>query len=138
MGRYYLKNGFKICPKCLENKEAAAFGFRSSGKINSWCISCKRENSKKWSLKRTPEYDRNANLKAKFNITLDDFKSMLDAQGGVCAICKQTNGDKPLCVDHCHATGSVRKLLCNKCNTGLGMFRDNPEYLAEAIKYLGG
>ena len=53
---------------------------------------------------------------------------------GVCHIC----GD-PLTtphVDHCHTTGLVRGILCNNCNTGIGMFRDNPELLRAAIDYL--
>lgn len=51
----------------------------------------------------------------------------------VCQICGSTEN---LCIDHCHTTSKVRGLLCSKCNIGLGMFRDNTEYLAEAIKYL--
>lgn len=50
-----------------------------------------------------------------------------------CQICGST---EKLCIDHCHSSSKVRGLLCSKCNLGLGMFRDNIEYLAEAIKYL--
>jgi hypothetical protein len=59
---------------------------------------------------------------------------MFDAQQGCCAIC----GDAPekLVIDHCHRKGSVRKLLCGGCNTGLGMFQDDPERLSKAIQYL--
>lgn len=39
-------------------------------------------------------------------------------------------------VDHEHSTGKIRGLLCQECNTGLGKFRDNPLFLANAIKYL--
>lgn len=54
-----------------------------------------------------------------------------------CAICGE-NKTEILCVDHDHKTGVIRGVLCKKCNLGLGMFRDNPEYLATAIEYLRG
>lgn len=75
-----------------------------------------------------------------------DYRTLFMRQGGKCAICKvappggvfRENEKATLCVDHDHATGEVRGLLCGQCNTGLGMFRDNPANLQRAIEYLGG
>ena len=55
-----------------------------------------------------------------------------------CAICgNEGNGKwKKLCVDHCHTNLKVRGLLCNKCNTGIGYFKDSPELLNKAIQYI--
>ena len=65
---------------------------------------------------------------------------MLDSQNGVCAVCK-TKPDfktwkKRLSIDHCHVTGRVRGLLCDPCNSGIGMLKDDPSILENAIKYL--
>ena len=65
------------------------------------------------------------------------YMQMMDSQGGRCAICARTNaGKRRLAVDHDHATGAVRGLLCNSCNTALGAFGDNPEMLKRAMDYL--
>jgi hypothetical protein len=50
----------------------------------------------------------------------------------------QNTGISRLSVDHCHNTGKIRGILCTKCNTGLGSFKDNIELLMNAIKYLKG
>lgn len=41
-------------------------------------------------------------------------------------------------VDHCHKTGKVRGILCAECNSGLGKFKDRPEFLIKAVEYLLG
>jgi hypothetical protein len=59
-----------------------------------------------------------------------------------CGICATFVTDAPedirqkACADHCHTTGVLRGVLCNRCNTALGMFKDSPERLAGAIRYL--
>lgn len=58
---------------------------------------------------------------------------MLAEQGGVCAICRAAPAAH---VDHDHATGAVRALLCFNCNGGLGQFRDDPDTLREAAEYV--
>ena len=57
---------------------------------------------------------------------------------GYCEICggPPTGRTKRLSIDHDHATGAFRGLLCGHCNTGLGMFKDNPNLLEKAIQYL--
>lgn len=81
---------------------------------------------------------RDTTLRRTFGITLEEYLKIHDEQGGCCAICNKSvseNG-KALAVDHCHSTGKIRGLLCDLCNRGLGMFRDNPDSLITAIQYL--
>jgi hypothetical protein len=83
---------------------------------------------------------RDHHLVRNYGINRTEFDRMLVAQGGKCAICgHEPTGearDKVLHVDHDHVTGAVRALLCAKCNTGLGAFRDEPGLLEKAIDYL--
>jgi len=68
------------------------------------------------------------------------FQALLQAQNGVCGICQNSAADlgqHRLVVDHDHATGRVRGLLCRICNLGLERFKDDPTLLISAIKYLG-
>ena len=84
-----------------------------------------------------PEEFRRKRLEREFGITLVDYDQMLAAQGGGCAICGGLSSDgRRLAVDHDHATGVVRGLLCADCNRGLGIFDDDPECLQAAISYL--
>lgn len=72
---------------------------------------------------------------SKYGIPLSEYNRMASEQNSMCRICGEVGEN--LFVDHSHATGKVRGLLCNNCNAGLGMFRDNPEFLVSAISYLG-
>jgi hypothetical protein len=65
---------------------------------------------------------------------LADYEIMLKRQGGACAICRKTG--VPLCVDHCHLTRKVRRLLCTQCNSVLGFCNDDPNILLAAAAYL--
>lgn len=66
---------------------------------------------------------------------------MLTAQGMCCAICK-TDKPRGLCnqwhIDHDHATGKVRGILCTACNRAIGIFRDDPDVVWAAYAYLTG
>lgn len=81
---------------------------------------------------------RDASLQRAYGIRTKDYDEMLEAQGFCCALCgsKDPKGKGRFHVDHCHATGKVRALLCTYCNLGLGHFRDSPELLEAAIIYL--
>lgn len=82
-------------------------------------------------------------LRYRYGITLDDYERMLAAQGGGCAICARLPADAGnpehwtdvLCVDHCHATGKVRGLLCNDCNLAIGRGK-SPETLERMASYV--
>jgi hypothetical protein len=65
-----------------------------------------------------------------------DYDALLESQGGVCAVCGKPS-KKTLCVDHCHSTGTIRGLLCRKCNLGLGCLADDQATLIAALAYLG-
>lgn len=93
--------------------------------------------------KTNPDNVRNTALKKAFGITLEGFNSMLVTQNQVCAICgnpetiHNSRGHlMNMHVDHDHATGKIRALLCSKCNNGLGCFRDNTDVMQKAIDYL--
>ena len=78
---------------------------------------------------------RASHLRRWFGITEEQYYCMLTEQEQRCAICRGKD-KRALAVDHCHTTGKIRGLLCSKCNTGLGLFRDNPCLLEQAVDYL--
>lgn len=109
------------------------------------------ENRDKISKQQKEYYESNKDnirkkyLRDKYKITLEQYNKMLEEQDYVCAICKQHNAaGQALSVDHDHKCcpgarscgDCVRALLCSKCNTGLGQFRDDEDYLQEALNYI--
>lgn len=83
-------------------------------------------------------YQRQKFDKHKYNLTPEHKLAIIEAQQNCCAICKYQFGQKigDMHVDHCHSTGKVRGMLCDKCNRGLGYFKDNPKSLRMAAEYI--
>lgn len=80
---------------------------------------------------------RSYRRRIKYGMTISEHSRLLTMQGGLCAICRDSNYDKDrLFVDHNHETGRVRGLLCLKCNTALGMTKEDPFVLMNMIEYL--
>jgi hypothetical protein len=77
---------------------------------------------------------RKRDLQRKYGLSVEQYQAMRAAQGGCCAIC----GDSPkiLVVDHDHDTGRPRRLLCRKCNAGIGFLGDDPALTLAATLYL--
>jgi len=101
-------------------------------------VSYHREYMREWKKRH---YDfakgKDAQLRIKFGITYADYQEMVRAQDGGCAICgEECPSGRQLAVDHDHATGRVRGLLCGPCNSGLGHFRDRVALLRAAADYL--
>jgi hypothetical protein len=80
---------------------------------------------------------RAMNLRHLYGVTSVQYAEMRAAYGDMCAICRRTcdTGDR-LGVDHDHRTGRVRGLLCRRCNSALGFFRDDIDLIKAAVRYL--
>ena len=113
----------KKCPKCLRIKHLTHHGEREL---------CKR------CYEKDRQGDLALQLRVLYGITLDDFHAMLDQQSGLCALCGRPprKREKRLRVDHDHTTGKVRGLLCNACNSALGLLQDSPDLLRKAADYI--
>lgn len=85
--------------------------------------------------KNNPRAVVSAKLKSAFGITLEQYEELSLSQNESCAICgtPQIEQRKKMAVDHDHATGKVRALLCHNYNVGIGNFKDNPQILTKAI-----
>jgi hypothetical protein len=131
----------KRCSKCGETKPRTAFNNEVSRKkdgLQAWCKECHNV----W--KRTPagrKIQRRANLRRRYDLSLEDFHTFVLAQGGSCAL--PSCGRPATNLDHDHAKrkgepGFVRGILCHLHNAALGAFNDDPVGLADAIAYLRG
>jgi Recombination endonuclease VII len=139
-----LENG-KVCTKCLVWKEDKQYSQKNAtGRkraFQSRCKTCSIEDSVLWREKQSPERLKDLYYKRTYNLSLNQFTTLLAQQEGLCAICKRQlvlenlTGDSAV-VDHCHVSGKVRGILCNECNRGLGYFRDKISSLLSAATYL--
>ena len=84
------------------------------------------------------KYQRECYDRFKYNLEPEQKQALIARQNNSCAICQYQFGQKSgdMMVDHCHTSGAVRGLLCDRCNRGLGYFRDNPSFLKNAADYL--
>lgn len=92
---------------------------------------------KRHSLSNEERYQRDKkNQLSKLGVTIEHYNRMLEEQDGKCAICKGTDHDRCLAVDHDHVLGHIRMLLCSKCNMGIGLFNHSSILMQEAVEYL--
>lgn len=130
----------KRCSVCKETKDTSNFythkiirdGFRPECKVCTLSRNMKYRNSD-IGKKKSKESSYKHILHKIYRMSNDDFNSMLVKQDYKCKICSST---RKLVVDHCHLTNKVRGLLCYKCNTGLGLFNDNPDLISKALLYI--
>lgn len=147
------EDSLKACRKCGAEKPLRDFSLsrRATATTNavyrSDCKACCSTRAQQWfadNPDRAAASRRRHNLASNYGLTEEDYKELLRQQGGVCAIC---GNDEPnehgrtgtkfrLSVDHCHTTGRVRGLLCQKCNRAIGLLNDSADLLRKAIGYL--
>lgn len=125
--------GCKWCPDCdqvLPNEEFSRNRNTKTG-LNTYCKPC--HNARSRASLGTVGGSRTYHLKRRYGITAEDADRMLAEQDGLCDICERRPA---VHVDHDHATGKVRGLLCFNCNAGLGHFRDDADVMTLALGYL--
>lgn len=129
---------------CHTYKPADEFGRETkSMRLRSYCSKCRCVLARQTRAKKLIELNVESLgltvVMARFGLSHVDYYSILAGQNGRCLICASDSpgkGHKRFLVDHDHATGKLRGLLCTYCNTGIGMFRDRPDLMLAAIKYL--
>ena len=131
----------KHCSDCDKDKEISEFvrdASRPDGYKNR-CKECHNIRNRRWYTTthgvNVSKKNYRKQLLKKYGLTPAQYEDLWNAQNKCCAICSQPS-DTNLYVDHCHATGLARGLLCRTCNLGLGMFRDDPDLLEVALSYL--
>jgi len=123
----------KPCKKCN-----ATLRYKS----NNACVSCERKRCRLTNYKQQHKQHQSSDDYKKrrreykyrylYGLSTEEMFSM--RQSSICPICLAK--PKRFCVDHDHQTGKVRGLLCYRCNTGLGLFLENPDVLKRAVYYL--
>ncbi len=123
----------KTCPDCGQLFSLEDFPSNTSvadGR-GSYCKPC--HNARGQRDRERAGGSRYYHLKGRYGLTRADFDAMMRAQGGMCAACRTRTADH---VDHDHATGRVRGLLCFTCNVALGNVQDDEGRLNGLIGYL--
>lgn len=133
----------KRCSKCKKTKGTSQFHtqrrWRDRIEYYSMCKVCWRQyvreyrSSDKWLVHRF-----NRDYRGKAHITIEEYAALHRKQKGLCAICHGPPSGRfqRLAIDHDHATGAIRGLLCSSCNMGLGYFKDAGSALRAAARYL--
>jgi len=119
----------KTCSRCKVEKPTDRFSKRNGRPLGlqSKCKDCEREVRMKY-------YRPHDTTRRKLGITEDQYDALMTTTH--CQICQVPLVKK--CIDHCHTTNKVRGVLCNNCNTALGLVGDNLDTLARMIEYLNG
>ena len=128
---------WKRCVKCEQQLSRDKFYVRKeTGRPASWCKRCIYKANRERRLADGGRAQGVSLRRFRYGLEPADIEAMAQEQGHRCAICRRERGSRDLHIDHDHATGRVRGLLCPSCNMGLGQFRDSDEMLMAAITYL--
>lgn len=120
---------------CRQEKPSGEFyidNTRVDG-LHRCCKTCYKLHRKRWQRNNLARY-----LERTYGLTEARYLEILESQGSKCPGCGLTPEElgARLVVDHDHATGKIRGLLCVACNAALGQVRDNPVILASLVEYL--
>lgn len=135
--RKYKQEWAKKNPTGRAKQDQATRNWQQSNreKIRKWNKAYKRQRAAD-RPEQFKAYERKCRLKRMYKVTPEWFNEQSTKQNGLCAICNRPPGQKGLCIDHCHETGKVRKLLCSQCNTGLHKMERDIQWFRKAQDYL--
>jgi len=133
-----IAQGFKVCSICSIRKPLAEFHKKSNSPngYKAECGTCAKARWQDWADKNREtlrESDRRRHYQREYGLSKPEAGQLVESRQGTCQICK-TNCQ--IVIDHNHATGQIRGLLCSKCNSILGFAADRVEILEAAIQYL--
>jgi len=137
----------KVCKRCGELKPLSTFGphKHTRDKLNTICKPCAVQRTLAWQRANPDRSKPDWPSYRRHGLSDQDFQSLLDSQGGVCAVCgRPPRPGERLAVDHdhgcCPGTWScgkcVRGLLGQPCNQAAGMLRDSPTLADKLADYL--
>lgn len=145
----------KTCTTCKIQKPKSEYhtSKRHKGGYKDICKDCCREYSRNYHKNMSPEAkerkkknSRNNSYKRKYGITYDCYLEMCEVRNNMCDICgnvkvpagvdDSVNKKNYLVLDHCHESMKIRGILCQTCNQGLGLLKDNIDLLTQAHIYL--
>lgn len=129
----------RTCRRCRTAKPVTEFHLRGDGQQRrKTCVQCRAEVDSRTNHHSTHPEAQLLKRLAPYGITPEQYRKILAAQGGVCAICRTPPTKKrTFAVDHCHASGRVRAVLCNVCNTQLGAYERLREQAAAYLAKYG-
>jgi hypothetical protein len=123
----------KRCSRCKTDKSLDDFHTKQS-----YCKLCMKDYAKEWrkTYYRGPRRSEAQQSRLRqYGLTQEQYDELLVESCGRCAICTVAFTETPH-IDHCHATGKVRGLLCRRCNRAIGLFKDDPSILLAGVEYL--
>ena len=134
----------KICIHCNVRKRTNSFYFNKTMRdgLRSTCKECDYKYTQEWreaNPQRGREHQRKGRLKRRYGLTLTAYAALKEAQGNCCAACGisfQSMINKHIHVDHDHASGKIRGILCRGCNVALGAMTDDPVKITSLLKYI--
>lgn len=113
----------KLCTKCGENKSLEEFSKNARRKDGRqvWCKKCAHARRAEWARENPSKITAYRRLD-KYGLTPEQYQNLLNEQNGLCAICSADLSSVTPHIDHDHATGRVRGVLCQFCNIMIGWY----------------
>lgn len=122
-----------VCKICIREQQKETYARNRKNR---------QQKQREWGAANR-DYQRENNLRKKYNIGVVEYEQMFVSQGGKCGVCglpeivcDKAGKLKRLAVDHNHETGKIRGLLCQKCNQALGLLDENPVIIRSLADYI--